>query len=149
MKLNVKKSHAKGFTLIELIMVMVILGILSAFALPRMSDFSGRSALNATEAARSAVITAMNLAHIEGQTLGAKVSVASEDVDLQYAENVPFVYGYPAGSALATWVNLEGFTLTGATIALDADADCYFDYTDAADATTPPVVSAVNAACGT
>ena len=50
-----KKKFNKGFTLIELIIVMVILGIMAAVAVPRYLD----SISNAEEAAEDAVISAI------------------------------------------------------------------------------------------
>jgi len=49
------KNTNKGFTLIELIMVMVILGIMAAVAVPRYLD----SIANAEESAEDAVISAI------------------------------------------------------------------------------------------
>jgi len=49
------RNTKKGFTLIELIIVMVILGIMAAVAVPRYLD----SIANAEESAENAVITAI------------------------------------------------------------------------------------------
>ena len=49
------RNTNKGFTLIELIIVMVILGIMAAVAVPRYLD----SIANAEESAEDAVISAI------------------------------------------------------------------------------------------
>ncbi len=57
------KKQQSGFTLIELIMVIVILGILSAFALPRFADLGSEAQVAALDGAIGAVKSAAAISH--------------------------------------------------------------------------------------
>jgi prepilin-type N-terminal cleavage/methylation domain-containing protein len=57
--------QAKGFTLIELISVIVILGVLSAFALPKFANLSDQAQISVTKAVQSSFYTAAKQLHLQ------------------------------------------------------------------------------------
>jgi MSHA pilin protein MshA len=72
------KHHQKGFTIIELIVVIIILGILSAIAVPRFVDMTKEAADAAAAGTAGAVssASALNMAErkLRGTTHGKAVT---------------------------------------------------------------------------
>jgi MSHA pilin protein MshA len=134
-KMNKNQS---GFTLIELIAVIVIIGILAATALPKFVDLTSDARLAKVNAAVGAMKSAAAMTH--GKYLVNPVSPQTFD-----GVAVTFVNGYPNAASIAPVSGLAtpDYTITtaGTTATVTVTANCTATYTQAASAILPPTIA--------
>jgi len=110
-----QQNFQKGFTLIELVIVIVILGILAATAAPKFIDLTGDAKGATLQAVRASVESATAMAHAKAIVAGKKAA-SGQTIDVNgTAANgkVTLVYGWP-DNTLATWAELLDVDTTSA-----------------------------------
>jgi type IV pilus assembly protein PilA len=117
------KTLQKGFTLIELMIVVAIIGILAAVALPAYSDYTVRAKVSELVLAASGGKTAVSEAF---QTLGYMPSVASAGVSAQTSKFVSgVVYATSATNAatITATASAAESKISGSTIIMSGTGD--------------------------
>ena len=131
---------SKGFTLIELVVVITILGILAAFAIPRFANLEVEARIAAVQGLGGSVRSAATLAHSLSLAKGLGPTVA---VDME-GTSVAMVNRYPADAAIINaLVDTTGFTFAGGVFTKDgatSATECTVTYEEPAASGDAPTI---------
>ena len=164
-------KRSAGFTLIELIIVIVILGILAVTAAPKFMNMQGDARKSVLNGMSASIKTAANLVYskaiIAGVEKQARQVLAIQGVT---GDSTDIAFGYPTAAdtgilevldakTSATGANAEwgrgalngNYFMWPTGVATNAataiNAACYIQYTPATSATVPPVYTVKATGC--
>ena len=142
-----KTTKAKGFTLIELIVVIAIIGVLAAILVPTMLGYVTKSRCSSANANAKSFYNAINTALVDldsmgqdttsitgGTTLDANLTASVSKYFADYTKLDGFEYQMTSGSCTAVWVKNGSYygsyplptvvDASGMTLGTDCSADC-------------------------
>jgi MSHA pilin protein MshA len=141
------KLKQRGFTLIELVVVIVILGILAAFAVPRFMGLEDKARTATLTSMQGTLLSAASMAYGVWEATGAGGATVTIP---GIAAPVALTNGYPTAASiqnlLQSTVGAAGFTVVGGVWTVTSaptPANCTFTYNPSAAAGAPPTITAI------
>ena len=116
-----KRTVQKGFTLIELMIVVAIIGILAAIALPAYSDYTKRAKVSEIILAASSARTTIAEVVAAGNLTTMPTTVAVQSSVSKYVDSVAYAAGVITATASAGGTG--DATIDGQTITLTGTAN--------------------------
>lgn len=101
----------QGFTIIELVVVIVILGILAAVAFPKFQDLSGDARQAVVNGAKAALVSAAVISY--GKNQGVKSTLAAIQAQTSVDSNIIF-----GGTCAAATISYNGSPANSASVDL-------------------------------
>lgn len=128
-RIRKKMKHQQGFTLIELVVVIVILSILAVVAAPRFLNLQSEARIASVQGLTGALNSGASLVHSKAAVDGLDTGNAELDVNGDGTEDISLRAGYPRVKSdcanfiedMGYWVSLD-FSLSCNT---DDDSDWY------------------------
>jgi MSHA pilin protein MshA len=117
--MNTKMHKQAGFTLIELVIVIIILGILAVTALPKFLNLQDDARKSAAQGVQAALQSTANLVYSKAALEGIEAS--DKAVDVPGTDKVKAIYGYPTADTIMNAMTLDGWTVADAATAETAD----------------------------
>lgn len=140
-----KQGAQSGFTLIELVVVIVILGILAATAIPKFVDMATDARVAKMQAAAGAMKSGASLYHAQWLLNGSPADTVTVSMD---GAAVTGVSGYPAATAagigVASGIAAPDYTISATGFSVTPDSTrtaCTVVYTAASSTTANGVTT--------